>query len=242
MTWCWIIPIIVGLISALLGYLLGRAGKQSEIEEWIGKYNAERDRLAESGRRVSLLENDLANSTKSEQKATHSYNELVGRFELLQHEWDENRTEIQNLKDENAALLFRLENISGREGQDSGMIDRDGSDQGISPPVHIAGKVPDLVFDADAAQAAFGKAVQQDDLTIVEGIGPKIQELFHDHGILTWYELSQTPVDRCEEILREGGDRFRQHTPVTWPRQARLAFEGKWDELKSWQDELLGGV
>jgi hypothetical protein len=29
--------------------------------------------------------------------------------------------------------------------------------------------------------------------------------------------------------------------PGTWPKQAELAAEGKWDELKAWQEELDGG-
>jgi len=31
------------------------------------------------------------------------------------------------------------------------------------------------------------------------------------------------------------------HNPGTWPKQAEMAAEGKWDELKVWQDELDGG-
>ena len=31
------------------------------------------------------------------------------------------------------------------------------------------------------------------------------------------------------------------HVPGTWPRQAGLAHEGKWEELSKWQDELDGG-
>ena len=29
--------------------------------------------------------------------------------------------------------------------------------------------------------------------------------------------------------------------PGTWPEQAKMAHEGRWDELKKWQDELDGG-
>jgi len=31
------------------------------------------------------------------------------------------------------------------------------------------------------------------------------------------------------------------HDPTTWPQQADLAANGKWDELKVLQDELNGG-
>ena len=27
----------------------------------------------------------------------------------------------------------------------------------------------------------------------------------------------------------------------TWPKQARMAYEGKWQELRQWQDKLNGG-
>ena len=30
--------------------------------------------------------------------------------------------------------------------------------------------------------------------------------------------------------------------PATWPKQAKMAADGKWDELKKWQDEMDGGI
>lgn len=96
-------------------------------------------------------------------------------------------------------------------------------------------------FDADAAKAVYGKKIKQDDLTFVEGIGPKIAELFQNEGVSTWAALGECSVDRCNEVLATGGDKFKMHSPDTWPKQAKLAAEGKWEELKKWQDELDGG-
>jgi len=31
------------------------------------------------------------------------------------------------------------------------------------------------------------------------------------------------------------------HDPGSWPRQSRLAADGKWNELEKLQDELDGG-
>ncbi len=81
----------------------------------------------------------------------------------------------------------------------------------------------------------------KDDLTKVEGIGPKIKGLINDDGIWSFRQLSQTSVDKLQEILNNAGPRYRIHNPGTWPDQARLAADGKWDELKKWQDELKGG-
>ncbi len=98
-----------------------------------------------------------------------------------------------------------------------------------------------IAFDSDAFKAVFGKKIKENDLKIVEGIGPKIEELFKTSGILTWKSLSETSVDRLKEILLKAGERFQMHDPGTWARQAKLAYEGKWQELKNWQDQLDGG-
>lgn len=98
-----------------------------------------------------------------------------------------------------------------------------------------------FIFDAALAKKIFGKKVTQNDLKIVEGIGPKIEELFKTSGILTWKALGETSVERCNKILSKAGDRFSIHNPGTWPRQSRLAAEGKWQELKDWQDQLDKG-
>jgi large subunit ribosomal protein L27 len=92
-----------------------------------------------------------------------------------------------------------------------------------------------------AAPAAPKAAAKADDLTKVEGIGPKIAEIFEAAGIGTFAELAAASVDRLKEILEAAGSRYASHNPGTWPKQAELAAAGKWDELKKWQDELDGG-
>ena len=85
------------------------------------------------------------------------------------------------------------------------------------------------------AAKASGKA---DDLKKVEGIGPKIAETLVEAGITTFAELAKTDAAKISEII--AGVRGN-HVTDTWPAQAQLAADGKWDELKKWQDELDGG-
>src|SRR5690606_39031368 len=99
-----------------------------------------------------------------------------------------------------------------------------------------------ILFDADAAKAVFGKKIKENDLTIIEGIGPKIQELFHNHDIKTWKALSECSVAKCQTILDSGGSRYKMHRPDTWPEQAKMAYQGKWNALLDWQQELHGGM
>ncbi|MCC6462907.1 MAG: 50S ribosomal protein L27 [Saprospiraceae bacterium] len=95
--------------------------------------------------------------------------------------------------------------------------------------------------DTSAKKAAAKKAPKANDLKIVEGVGPKIEQLLKDGGITTWEELAEASVDRLKEILEAAGSRYQIHDPSTWPAQAKFAAEGRWDDLKDYQDMLLGG-
>ncbi len=79
-----------------------------------------------------------------------------------------------------------------------------------------------------------------DDLTKIEGIGPKIASVFAENGIATFEELSKADTDELKEILVKNS--LGRHNPLSWPKQAELAFAGKWDKLKELQDELMGGI
>lgn len=91
------------------------------------------------------------------------------------------------------------------------------------------------------AMSQLGYNTDPNDLKIVEGIGPKIEQLLKNAGINTWAELANAPVDRLKEILSEAGDRYRLADPTTWSQQAALARDSKWGELKEYQDFLSGG-
>ncbi len=98
---------------------------------------------------------------------------------------------------------------------------------------------------AGVAAASIAPAVKKssgkDDLKIVEGIGPKIEELCNAAGIMTFADLAATSPEKIKEILEAAGPRFQMHDPTTWPKQSELARDGKFDELKKWQDELNKG-
>ena len=82
----------------------------------------------------------------------------------------------------------------------------------------------------------------KDDLTKVEGIGSKIQELLNNEDIWSFHQLSYTSITKLHKILDDAGPAYTVHNPRTWSAQARLADEGLWEELKVWQDHLKGGL
>jgi len=92
-----------------------------------------------------------------------------------------------------------------------------------------------------ALQSQKKKPVQKDDLKIVEGIGPKIEQLLYEAEIYSWDDLSKAEIKTIQMVLDQAGPNYKVHNPESWPFQAKLALEEKWDELKKWQDEHKGG-
>jgi len=80
-----------------------------------------------------------------------------------------------------------------------------------------------------------------DQLRKIEGIGPKIEEILHKHGILTYKMLAEADVDRVREIVHSANPAYKVHDPATWPEQAKLADLELWDELDLLQSKLKGG-
>jgi predicted flap endonuclease-1-like 5' DNA nuclease len=92
-----------------------------------------------------------------------------------------------------------------------------------------------------SATAIMGKAITPDDLTLIEGIGPKISELLTTAGIGTWESLAQADPDHLQTILAAAGPAYAIHHPGTWPEQARLAADAKWFQLRALKEKLEAG-
>lgn len=184
---CFLIPVIVGLICALLGYLLGR--------------------MMSGGKTVATT--NFANTDSSS----------------LQTDLDACKANSARLSATISSLQTELDLLKAKHSSTQSFV----ATETLIP------------FDADLAASVYGKKITQDDLKIVEGIGPKIEELYHNAGIATWKALSETPLEKSQSILHEAGERFAMHNPSTWAKQCLLAYQGKWNELKDWQDSLDGG-
>ncbi|PIF00880.1 MAG: 30S ribosomal protein S2 [Maribacter sp.] len=99
-----------------------------------------------------------------------------------------------------------------------------------------------VVEETPKKEVAEPTTVKADDLTKIEGIGPKAAEAIVNSGIKTFAQLSEAKADSIKEILTEASSRMAHLDPTSWPKQAKMAAEGKWDELKEWQDNTKGGV
>lgn len=144
----------------------------------------------------------------------------------------------------------------GKKGDDAAEVTPDNKEAaakaGVADQVDVVAdaveekstEAPAMVTPTPApveAEASDANAAEGDDLEKVEGIGPKIAEVLTEAGIDTFAKLAESTPEAIREILDNAGSQYGSHDPATWPQQAGMAAEGKWDELKTWQDELDGG-
>ncbi|MBT8186952.1 MAG: hypothetical protein HKP38_09565 [Croceitalea sp.] len=151
--------------------------------------------------------------------------------------------EINALKNHNAQLKADLDAcLKNQKAPAMGAIKSEtGGASNIAASKITPSTAKDVAFDANEAKAAFGKRIKFDDLKVVEGIGPKIEGLFHEAGIKTWKALADTSANKCQEVLNTGGKRYRIHDPASWPMQAQMAHLGEWKQLAKWQDDHKAG-
>ena len=95
-----------------------------------------------------------------------------------------------------------------------------------------------VVEPTDAAETPT-ETSKADDLTKIEGIGPVIAKTLTEGGIASFAALASAKDADVQEMIK---DVRGNHESTTWNEQAALACDGKFDELKTFQDKLDGGV
>jgi len=211
---CWLIPLLVGLICAILGYLLGRL-------------------LGNSGSNDTDFSADLDACKSKNSQLQRDLDACNSKSDKLQRDLGACKHKL------NAKSAASSNSTSSKDG--ASMASGFAAGAAATAASTISNASAGVSFDGGAAKMAFGKKVAENDLTIVEGIGPKIKELFHNFDIKTWAQLGATSVEKCQEVLNSGGKRYKVHNPKSWPMQSEMAAQGKWAELKKWQDEHDSG-
>ncbi|MFZ4427390.1 MAG: hypothetical protein ACOYOO_09545 [Saprospiraceae bacterium] len=169
--------------------------------------------------RVRALE---AERTRHHENWTKAETEVAGlkyKLEMSVKELEQTKVELRNSESDLMILRGRLE-----QAQKGSVQEGDAA----------------LTDDRRLAPVALEKA-RPDDLKIVEGIGPKVEQVLKEAGIANWAELAAQDTASLQGLLDQAGPAFRLMDPSTWPEQALLAAEGRWDALRALQDALKGG-
>ncbi len=130
----------------------------------------------------------------------------------------------------------------GREGQQHTPLPASPADPQPNPqpqappPVEVTRST---VVDGLPPTEATTELAEPEDLTRIEGIGPKINALLHGNGFRTYADVARADATVLKQVLVDAG--LRIHDPSTWPEQAALAAAGRWDALAELQARLKAG-
>ncbi|WP_051062912.1 hypothetical protein [Ilumatobacter nonamiensis] len=92
--------------------------------------------------------------------------------------------------------------------------------------------------DLVEAEAVLGREIGLDDLTVIEGIGPKIAELCSGIGVSTWAQLARSDESALREMLDAAGSGYKLRDPSSWPHQAGMLASGRWDDFREFSAGL----
>lgn len=215
---CWLLWLLASLLSGLLGYLIGRA-----------QYKPCCDKIADAEAEVKKLH---AGITDWEAK----YRELQYKFDELDKDKTALRASLNQCEADKAALDAKL-TLAASEPKTT----ETSRDVNLGALGFADGGTKDIAPASGSGTTNYAAIVGQDNLQIVEGIGPKIEQLLKNAGYTTWAALAAGKYDDLKKVLTDAGPRYRIHDPKSWPDQAKLAAEGKWDELIHYQKFLDAG-
>lgn len=91
--------------------------------------------------------------------------------------------------------------------------------------------------DDDAAATS---TPADDDLKVIEGIGPKIERVLKEDGVTSFAQIAAMDEAALRESIGKGGIRFAPSVK-SWAKQARFLADGDTEGLKEFQDYLIGG-
>ncbi|MEE9325906.1 MAG: helix-hairpin-helix domain-containing protein [Cocleimonas sp.] len=162
---------------------------------------------------------------------------------------------IKTLEEDNEQIAILQSKLAALEGAKPEVVEKlveKEVEKLVDNPEHLS-RISDLegqlavykrgpVIDIQAAKAAGIVIKDKNDLTAIEGIGPKINDLIKADGIQTFAALSNTESSVIQKTLDNAGSKYKMANPGTWPDQANLAANNRWPALKALQDVLIGGV
>ncbi|MEW5873092.1 MAG: hypothetical protein AB1894_27785 [Chloroflexota bacterium] len=105
----------------------------------------------------------------------------------------------------------------------------------IEAPAPLKSAAPEPVVEA----APPAEPPKPDDLTLLEGVGPKVQSVLQAAGILTFAQLAAADPGKLKEILEAAN--YPYMDPASWPEQAQLLAKGDMETFQKLTDALKGG-
>ncbi len=183
------------------------------------------DQIKEKDDSIKHLEEGL-NTLKEEKQALNARSE---RAEAMNQERD------KAIEERDSAIELMREDLTALEKKAQDALTRAEAAEACIANLEEA-------LEESAQEAASQKArirSMQDDLSVIDGIGPRISSVLRSAGITSFSKLAKSEDEEIRGILvTENPSLTRLTDPSTWHEQAMLAADGDWEGLKAVQDSI----
>ena len=224
--WAW------WIVPAILGWLIGRA----MMMKWKTRTEELETEVSNLKKKISGLEEELEACRKRGEELEADLNKCNAKYKDLERRFSSLQGRYNDLESENIILKTKLDG-----GDDSAGIQKIADFKNEKPIVKVDPPKPPIIEAAGivAGTAGTGKwaKLKTDNLQIIEGIGPKMNEVLNENGIKDWSVLAGTSVEAIKAILRKYGDRYKIIDPTDWPKQAAFAEARDWEGLMKHQSD-----
>jgi len=206
-------------LAWLLPFLLGLLAGWALWAKWKQMYADMEAKVSGLNTKVSGLESDLAACRKGRA-------EIDGDLALTKGRMREMEAELQSAKKSLA---------SSKASMGAGSVDAASIASGFAAGGAKAAE------PAKAQASSVYSSIKNDNLQIIEGIGPKMEAVLKENGVSSLALLGVKSTADIQAILDKYGDKYKIIDPTTWVQQSGLAAGGKWEELIDLQKRLDTG-
>lgn len=177
---CLLIPILIGLICAILGYLLGRyCFRKNEIQPLTAELDACKENTKRLSSQISVLEGKLNAKDKNVETVKHSTSKLSTEISI---------EEIEGIGP-----------VIGEKLRNAGIFNTNQYLESTKTPAQRK-KLAELT---DLSEKQILKFANMTDLLRIEGIDPQFAELLEAAGVDTVPELAQRKAENLTKKMEE---------------------------------------
>jgi predicted flap endonuclease-1-like 5' DNA nuclease len=175
-------------------------------------------------KKVRILEEKLGASRADYNKLNRQYKECIEGKSTLE-------SDLRNTKNNLNASNAELRNLRRQQDEASKIS---GSSIG-SAPLAAAAVTPPPIPKKEKVDIDKYAAISMDNLQIIEGIGPKMEQILKENSVNNLLALSKESTKGLRAILDKYGDKYKIIDPSEWVEQAKLAHSRQWDNLVKFQ-------
>lgn len=195
------------------GRLDGHDRSLTEVDTRLQAIQARLDQAADPMPRLNLLDQRVSDHA-----------DRLNRGDAL---FTQNNTRINDLKAELGVIDAEIQGLSARltSIQEQTQHTQQRLDRLAAPARFIE---PSARLNAN------------DDLKMIEGIGPKIEQALHKVGLVRFEDVAGATLETLRAAIEHSGIRFAPSI-TTWSRQAQYLAANDLIGLKTYQDQLIAG-